>query len=219
VADDLGDLPKRTGGDVAHTLTKAGLNLVPYVGGTAAELFGLVIAPQLEKRRDKWLEDLAASIKKLQGQVQGFKIEELGKNEVFVSAVLQASQIALRTHEAEKLEALRNALMHIAITKPLKEDFQIFYLNLVDAFTVTHIEILRIFDKPGPHTLRRAELSNRRIITDPFVMDLNNRGLIKDSRPLAARGRDSDTALVLYEWSLSDLGRGFLTFVSRPYDA
>ncbi|HKI00093.1 MAG TPA: hypothetical protein VJ999_13380 [Candidatus Sulfotelmatobacter sp.] len=219
MAENLGELPKRTSSDVAHTLTKAGLNLIPVVGGTVAELFGLVIAPQLEKRRDKWLEELAASINQLQEREKGFKIEELGKSEVFVSAVLQASQIALRTHEAEKLEALRNALLHIAITKPLKEDFQIFYLNLIDTFTVTHIEILRVFDKPDAHPQRRVELSNRRIITDPFVMDLNNRGLIKDSRPLAARGRESDTALVSYEWSLSDLGRGFLAFISKPYDA
>jgi ABC-type Fe3+-hydroxamate transport system substrate-binding protein len=55
------------------------------------------IAPQLEKRRDKWLEDLAASINQLQERVKGFKIEELGKSDVFVSAVLQASQIALRS--------------------------------------------------------------------------------------------------------------------------
>jgi ABC-type Fe3+-hydroxamate transport system substrate-binding protein len=51
----------------------------------------------LEKRRDKWLEDLAASINQLQERVKGFKIEELGKSDVFVSAVLQASQIALRS--------------------------------------------------------------------------------------------------------------------------
>src|SRR5205823_11756841 len=128
-----------------------------------------------------------------------FRIKEQGKNEIFVSAVLQASQTALRTHEAEKLEALRNALMHIAITKPLKEDYQLFYLGLVDIFTVTHIEILRIFENTASHAQRRTELSNRRIITDTFVTDLNTRGLLQDSRPYAARGRESDTPLMSYQ--------------------
>jgi hypothetical protein len=219
VADNIDNPPKRTRGDVASSLVKAGLDLVPFVGGTAAELFGLVIAPHLEKRRNQWLEELASRLKQLEEKDRTFKIEDLGKNEVFVSAVLQASQIALRTHESEKLDALRNALLHIAITKPLKEDFQIFYLSLVDAFTVTHIEILRVFNKSGEHAQRRAELSARRIITDPFVMDLNNRGLIKDTRPYAARGRESDSSLVSYEWHLSDLGRGFLTFSSNPDEA
>ena len=34
------------------TVAKAALSAIPFVGGPAAELFALVLAPPLEKRRD-----------------------------------------------------------------------------------------------------------------------------------------------------------------------
>ena len=40
-------LPQRTTGDYAHTTAKAALSALPVVGGPAAELFALVIAPPL----------------------------------------------------------------------------------------------------------------------------------------------------------------------------
>ena len=148
-----------------------------------------------------------------------FQAGKLGRERGFISAFLQASQTALRTHEQEKLEALRNALMHIAITKSLKEDMQIFFLGLVDAFTVTHIEILRLFGaQPGSQGQRRQELGKRLIITDSIVMDLNAKGLLQDPRPYVARSRESAESLVFLDWKLSDLGREFVNFISKPYD-
>ena len=45
------EVPKQSKGDVAHSLTKAGLSVIPVVGGPAVELFQLLIQPPLEKRR------------------------------------------------------------------------------------------------------------------------------------------------------------------------
>jgi hypothetical protein len=215
----MDDFPKSSKGDLGHVLIKAGLNLVPVIGGTASELFGLVIAPPLAKRRDEWLQKLAETLKDLEHCVNGFKVESLRENEVFVSAVLQATQAALRTHEREKLEALRNALLHVAVSKPQQEDMQIFYIGLIDSFTVTHIEILRAFEHPSASGIRRSELGKRRTITDSLVMDLNARGLLVDPRPVAARNRESSEALVLIGWKPSDLGREFLNFISKPFDS
>jgi len=86
-------LPQRTTGDYIHTTAKAALSAVPFVGGPAAELFALVLAPPLERHGCK---NLYESLKKLEQQVPGFKIDDLSKNEAFVSATIQASQIALR---------------------------------------------------------------------------------------------------------------------------
>jgi len=43
-----------------------------------------------------------------------------------------------------------------------------------------------------------------------------SRGLILDTRPYAARGRDSDEALVYYDWQVSDLGKRFVDLISDP---
>jgi hypothetical protein len=48
--------PKRSKADIALTITKAGISGIPVVGGSAAELFSLIIVPPLSKRRDEWIE-------------------------------------------------------------------------------------------------------------------------------------------------------------------
>ncbi len=217
ITDDPDKLPQATTGDYVHTLTKAGISGIPVFGSPAAELFAMVIAPPLTKRRDDWFQELASRLKELEGRVEGFRIENLSRNEAFVSAVFQATQIAVRTHQAEKREALRNALLHIALSRSLDEEMQIFFLGLIDVFTTTHIEVLRMFNADSASQAHsRSELSNRRTLSDPVVMDLDNRGLIKDTRPYVARGRESDQSLVSYSWPLSDLGRKFLSFISKP---
>jgi hypothetical protein len=47
-------------------------------------------------------------------------------------------------------------------------------------------------------------------------MDLLSRGLIRDSRSIAARNPDSDESLVINEWPVSNLGKKFLDLVSNP---
>ncbi|HTS57938.1 MAG TPA: hypothetical protein VMH03_10335, partial [Terriglobales bacterium] len=46
--------------------------------------------------------------------------------------VLQATQIALRTHQEEKLEALRNAVVNSTSGQVLEDDVRAVFLNLVD---------------------------------------------------------------------------------------
>jgi hypothetical protein len=183
--EDPNQLPQRTAGDYVHGIAKAALSAVPIVGSPAAELFALVLAPPLEKRRESWLQELYESLKRLERQESGFKMNDLANNEVFVSTTIQATQIALRTHQVEKRDALRNALLSVIRDKSLDEEKQIFFLALIDLFTVTHLELLRCFADPTTFPAqRRIELRNRRAMTDPIVLDLNSRGLLEDPRPL-----------------------------------
>src|SRR5689334_16091822 len=91
--------PGRTAGDYVYTGVKAIVSAMPYVGGPIAELLTLVIAPPLEKRRDEWLKDLAEVVKTIAAR-KGISPEELSKSDSFISASLQASQVAIRTHQA-----------------------------------------------------------------------------------------------------------------------
>jgi hypothetical protein len=214
--DEATKLPQRQTADYVRGLTKAGLSLIPCVGSPAAEIFDMLLVPPLSKRRDEWLQDLYNDLRKLEERVEGFRIENLVGNEIFVSATVQASQIAIRTHQAEKRQALRNALINIVLGRSLDEETQFFFLGLVDAFTVTHLEVLRLFsDRSAFPAQRRTELQNRRSMTDPIVLDLSLRGLIEDPRPYAARMRESIDSLLVAAWSPSELGRKFLTFISQ----
>jgi len=106
MADEKLAVPKRSKGDAAHAVAKAGLSAVSIVGGPAAELFQYVVQPPLEKRREEWMNQVGKKLQEL--EARGVSIEDLQNNEQFISAVMYASQLALRTHQTAKLEALRN---------------------------------------------------------------------------------------------------------------
>jgi hypothetical protein len=193
---DIRAPPKSQTGDYVHAAIKAAISAVPVLGSPAAELFAVVISPPLTKRRDEWLSALAEGLEDLRQKVVGFSIEALADNEAFVSATLQATQIALRTHQREKLNALRNAVLNVAAGKAPDDDLQIMFLNYVDNFTTWHIRILAFFQSPerhlatkqtprytagAPATLLEAmfdDLRNNRSFYDQVVKDLNAAGLL-----------------------------------------
>ena len=107
-------LPQATFEDVTSAGRKGLLSIIPIIGGVGAELVGLLGSP-LAQRRDVWWEDLEWRLRDLEGRVEGFRFDDLSQNKQFVSQALQAGVAALRSHQTEKLEALRNAVLNVAI--------------------------------------------------------------------------------------------------------
>lgn len=138
---------KTTNKDIAHSLTKGGLGMIPVIGALASEIFGLVVTPPLEKRRAEWMNEIAEKLKELETNRQ-INLEELKENSQFIDVVLQATAYALKTSEQEKIKAFRNALLNTATGDyPDKTKCQIF-LNQIDKFTSWHIRILNLIDSP-----------------------------------------------------------------------
>ena len=123
--------PKAGAGDVAHTVVKAGLSAIPFIGGPAAEIFSAIIVPPLSKRRNEWIESIAKGLKTLEEKIDNFNIEALSQNEMFITTVMHASQAAIRNHQKEKLEALRNAVLNAALPNAPEEDIQLMFLNYI----------------------------------------------------------------------------------------
>ncbi len=208
--------PKRVKSDWKHTLMRAGISAVPWGGSPAVEILSQVLIPPIEELRDDWLKGLAEAVLKLEEKVDGFKIESLRDNPSFVTAFLQASQAAIRNHQQEKRDALRNAVLHAAVGDAPNEDMQLMFISWIEVFTPTHLQILRVFESPASFAVGRASLAQQRALTDQVVNDLNGRGLVQDHRPYVARDRESANALVSLGWTLSDLGRQFLAFILSP---
>src|SRR5581483_2236575 len=180
-------LPQPTLDDIKHAVGKALISRLPGIGGPGSEWIGLLSSP-VANRRDAWLEDLERRLRELETKVAGFRFEDLRQNERFVSAVLHSTQVAMRTHQAEKREALRNAVLNIAVANPnLPADaFQMIFLNLIDRFTPAHLQILS-------HIRDRASTPKPEIERDLcnlIVQDLLDHSLLKDKRPYVARNRD-----------------------------
>jgi len=140
--------PQRSKADEAHALAKAGLSGVPVVGGPLTELFQRIIQPPLDKRRDAWMHEVAAGLLALENK--GIDLSGLQQNEEFISAVMHASQAALRTHQTEKLQALRNAIINIADGAGPEETTQYLLLGYVDELTEMHLRLLKAAQTPTP---------------------------------------------------------------------
>ena len=143
MAEDKLSVPEKTGADAAHAIAKAGMSAIPVVGGPAAELFQYIVQPPLEKRRARWMEEVGEKLKEL--EAKGLDLESLKGNEQFVTAVMHASQAALRTHQTAKLDALRNAILNVAKGQAPDETAQHLFLGFVDSLTEQHLRIRNMF--------------------------------------------------------------------------
>lgn len=220
MSDEKFKIPQRSKGDAAHALAKAGLSAIPVVGGPAVELFQYVVQPPLERRREAWMAEVGEKLREL--EIQGMKLEDLQTNERFVSAVMYASQVALRTHQRAKLDALRNAIIHVAKGQAPDEAIQHLFFNFVDSLTELHLQILRVFQLPAPPPsmsmgglanvleFNIPELRSRRDIYDQFWRDLYSRGLV-NTEGLHVTMSGSGLA----QKRTSGLGDAFLQFIAE----
>ena len=159
------EVPEASSWEMVHKGTKAFLSAIPWVGGPVAELFELVIGPPLEKRRKEWFQQIAEVIYRLEEErIQGFKVANLANDPEFLSTLMHASLIALRTHQEKKLAALRNAVLNTALPTRPEDDLQLIFLQHVDSFTEWHLRILAFLHDP------------KRVMTEKGTIDRVHQG-------------------------------------------
>lgn len=91
---------------------------------------------------------IAESLEELQDKVDGFDVHKLCENELFISVLNRASQLALSNHQEEKIFALKNAVMNTALNIPIDENEKMMFLNMIDVMTPWHLKIIFYFDNP-----------------------------------------------------------------------
>src|ERR1700675_3009733 len=138
--------PQRTKVDTAYAVAEVIASAIPFMGGPLATILD-AIGPPLSRRREKWLTDLAEIIKELNERVDELS-HPLSENEAFTSAVQHTTQVAMRSHQEEKLEALRNAVRNSALAGAPNDDLQLMFLRFIDELTPWHLRILQLFDNP-----------------------------------------------------------------------
>jgi hypothetical protein len=223
--------PKESGQDYGHAVVRAGLGVIPFGGTAAIEIFNKVVTPPIEKRRDEWRQLVGERLQQLEedGEID---LAELVANEIFATTILQATQVAIRNHHEEKIEALRNAVINAALPNPPDESIQLMFLNLVDTFTVWHLRLLRLFQNPkgwfeennkqAPSfsmtssiaallTAAYPELSNQRRFYDLVVSELDAKGL-----STASGTHVMMSATGAFEKRTTELGDKFLQFITDP---
>ncbi len=224
-------VPKATFGDTAHSVAKATLGSLPVVGSAASELFSLVIAAPLERRKNAWMESVVEAISELKSRGK-VDVSKLAENEKFIDAITTASTIALRNSNSEKLNALRNAVLNAALLPSIDDTKLQMFLSLVDTLTPRHLQLLSLVADPPAWFNRHnkkvpefhitssvnnlvliayPEYSSQREMLAQIAKDLTDRGLASLEgfhTMMSPNGAMESRA--------TRLGREFISFISRP---
>lgn len=223
---------EKTAGDIGREVARAIVSAIPVAGGPIQVLFENIFSAPLDNRKQAWLEQLAIIVTELQRKVDGLTPEKLAGDETFVSMAMQASQFAMRTHQREKLEALRNAVMNSALSSQQEEDEQFIFLRLIDQLTPWHLKVLAMLDSPEEWMARNSILKpewysvhiiafldhctrdfpGRREFFEQILRDLQNEGLIAQSNTL----RMQHVVLGDKVTQTTERGKKFLAFISPP---
>lgn len=120
---------------------KAGVNLVPFVGGSLAEIIGQLIPGQRIDRIQKYIELLDRSIKKLPENI----VKELLKNELFISLVEDSFYLASRALTDERRRYIVKVVEHGMTNDESKINDSKYLLNLLSELNDNEIIWLRYF--------------------------------------------------------------------------
>lgn len=147
MSDELEPFPSARLRDHARTGFQAGVSALPF-GGTVNNLINAVVAPSFERRRERWFKKLAEVVEEVNSRVDDFDLEQLADNELFVTAVFEASRIATVTHLDEKLDLLKNVLVRLAVDTDSDDFLALQMLRFVDTLTPEHFLVLRYCSDP-----------------------------------------------------------------------
>ena len=163
---------------------------------------------------------------------RGLDPEALADNDLFVDAVVSTTRMIEHTHQAEKIEVLRNAVFNSVAADAPDADTQAIYLALLDRFTPSHLRLLALIDDPPAWFRARGlpmpqpapagnrfqtveaglpELAGRRDFAALLVGDLSAAGLLK----VDTLGSMVSPHAIMDSLTTA-LGRQFLRFVTSP---
>lgn len=233
--EPLPEFPKKDDRQFGYRVARsaiAGADALLTGGIASAALLEIVdsaIGAPLEKRRLEWFVELGRGFEELRCRVNGFDPGRLGDDPEFVSAVAEATSIAMRTHREEKRRALRNAVLNIAAGFKVDEILRGAFMGYVDRFSPLHLKVLRLLAAPqesaemvaaakgimagSQHGIVEAavpELKDQPQLLDRIVADLAREDLAEGS--LKALG--SASSLLAKRTTAS--GDAFLAFIAEP---
>lgn len=135
------------GDDIVYSLIKAGIASIPLFGAAATELFTLIISSPLDRRRRKWMNEIAKELTRLEleNKIDFLKLQ---KNDHFIDILIQATHFALKTSEVEKINAFKAAIGNMAINETQDKTKNQIFLNFIDSFTVWHLKVLHFINNP-----------------------------------------------------------------------
>ena len=182
----------------------------------------------LEKRKNDVMQYIATFLEENFGE----EFENLKNNEKFITVLIQVTRVAMQTHQKEKLDALRNAVVSSVYAQDISDDLQLTFIRFIDELTPSHILLLKFFVEFEPELVKlksypelfsffhaHYEYSNA-LYRDEFKMligDLNTRGLLRISQDIGDFDDIYEASLVLREETDDSLPRILVTSVAKDF--
>lgn len=218
--------------EAAAAILKGAVSAIPYVGGLIAEVGNLYLNP-LEKRKQQWMVEVGQAIEEI-NKKYSLLPDSLQNDERFISFLYQATILALKNHQRQKITALRSAIVSVAKLEQVSEDLAFQFLRYIDELSVTHLSMLACLDKHAGQFARMEKLeqvyskiksylgeSIDRAAFRSFLHDLEIRFLIRAGDLDDLPEYDSKKSFLLLEQStkrpleVTSLGRSFLSFIDH----
>ena len=217
------------GARLAERLASSSLSGDPVSGDQGVQLLEL-LRPTLLKRTLRLLEEVAQGLNALE-EAGRLRVADVVGDDAFVDATLQALDVARKTSDRSKREALRNAVLNAALKLPPDEAERHVFLDLIDRLSGLHLRILKAFnDPPGWAASHRVdyrpvmsssleafllkafpELDGRRSLYDHLWSELRTATLVTTDH---LQSHMSDQGWLAPR--TSEMGRAFLAFIESP---
>lgn len=146
--------PQPTDRDILLSAVETTVGAIPSVGDMVRWVASNFMGPSFQKRREEWWTELASGLESVEA-----RLEDLFADEAFITAAIQATEIALKTHKHEKRILLRNALVNIAAGRSPNDDLQHIYIRAIDDFTPSHVVVLDLLWR-GAQRWAEAHMGN-----------------------------------------------------------
>lgn len=171
--------------------------LIPVLGGSISILIDKYIPSELEKRRNKLIEQLDKDIEAVKEKVKPDRLESAE----YATILFKVFKNAIEEHDQEKIKKYRAILQNSAITEYIENPEIEFYIKLLNELTTSHIKLVRLIDESNFHYevhYIHTEESDK-VLQDYCIKDLERVNLISKD--------------VLSSHAITELGKRFINFI------
>ncbi len=189
--------------DFAHAAAQASVSLIPAGGGVLAEAIEVVWPSRLDRRRAEWLNELNDALNHLDLDVETLR-SRLDDDEL-LDLFLEALRSAQRTSEAEKLEALRNAVLNSVLEIEEVPALRRLFIQRLADLDVSHLHLLKHLAEPSGGRPWSSAFSAQ------IRYDLDRMGLSTSQTTVF-----SSSSSVSLKLGITDFGGRFLRFIEEP---
>jgi hypothetical protein len=236
--------------DSAHTIAQAAVGALvtvaakdhgidPVAAGVIGKfgetIFSKYVAQPISGRAHEFDQSLRDELEVHRAQIKFLVDHTIPPSPEFVSAYQAALSAAVKTHRQEKLEALRNAVVNVAVGFPESRASHELLLSMIDQLTWLHLKVLKVladatteFRVAGYQPPGRDRIGIIFLLTNHFrdwqashesldvvLLDLEQRRLIRTdgSKLIRVQGNGQ------FDKPSTPLGDELLKFISEPPSA